>query len=510
MIFNRFVLDNYLVTGEGQRMLDIFEHFFEVIKDNRIDDFKWVVNKIRLKPIGEYINIDFDNLKNIFEDIDLEDLNQKNTSSDEAYDDFWGLINVWLSIQFPEVQEGDDFSNRQAKEILPLMTVISVDLFLRNPNFFFPYFYEDHFFQLENTFKYFNIEMPEEPPKNNYWDRLEFYWDLCLSLNDFKKKYNLTPAECCVLLYGFIPNMLPNFISQEKLPEPTHVYITGASPEDTKNMKHHPMDKFYWAGNPLTMRGDIVLIYSLTPHKAITAVSRTITASYFDPFSYYANRIWIGESLLIPHVSFSELKNNAVWKDKGLVKANMQGVGGRECSSAEYDALLAMLEAKGFDISGLPRLMRPEWVLSDTLKNERDVERYMLEPLLERLGFSDEDWVRQMSVRMGRGERNYPDYALLANTKKGQESARFIWEAKYSITNDKQLEDAFLQAKSYALRLSAVGLGLAAQEGFWVSWEADRFELKKIRFFPWSELADIDAFGRLLHLIGRDILVKKR
>jgi hypothetical protein len=70
-----------------------------------------------------------------------------------------------------------------------------------------------------------------------------------------------------------------------------------------------------------------------------------------------------------------------------------------------------------------------------------------------------------MPVRMGRGERIYPDYALLPRQVRGEESAEFIWEAKYRIPDRKKLINDFYQAKSYALRLGARGLGLVSIEG---------------------------------------------
>ena len=45
-----------------------------------------------------------------------------------------------------------------------------------------------------------------------------------------------------------------------------------------------------------------------------------------------------------------------------------------------------------------------------------------------------------MTLRMGRNDRVFPDYALFANDRRGEESARFIWEAKYRIANERQLK----------------------------------------------------------------------
>ena len=46
------------------------------------------------------------------------------------------------------------------------------------------------------------------------------------------------------------------------------------------------------------------------------------------------------------------------------------------------------------------------------LGNQRDVKVQLVDPLLRRAGLESGDWVRQLAVRMGRGERVYPDYAI--------------------------------------------------------------------------------------------------
>jgi hypothetical protein len=85
------------------------------------------------------------------------------------------------------------------------------------------------------------------------------------------------------------------------------------------------------------------------------------------------------------------------------------------------------------------------------LSCERDVEIHLIEPFLQRLGYSDADWIRQMPVKMGRGERNYPDYAVGALATRGEESAQMVLESKYQLTAKRQFVDAVLQTKSYAL-----------------------------------------------------------
>jgi hypothetical protein len=67
---------------------------------------------------------------------------------------------------------------------------------------------------------------------------------------------------------------------------------------------------------------------------------------------------------------------------------------------------------------------------------------------------------------MGRDAPYYPDHAFHASLKKkGEESAGMVLEAKYRLATRFDLEEAYIQAKSYALRLQSQVLVLAAGHG---------------------------------------------
>ena len=112
----------------------------------------------------------------------------------------------------------------------------------------------------------------------------------------------------------------------------------------------------------------------------------------------------------------------------------MQGINGRNIPKKYYDHLLALLEKKGQDISLLPKLENDNIELLE-LTNERDVEVHLLEPLLIKIGYQENDWMRQMKLRMGRGDRVYPDYVIFPNDERNNESGYWIWEAKYTISS---------------------------------------------------------------------------
>ncbi len=141
---------------------------------------------------------------------------------------------------------------------------------------------------------------------------------------------------------------------------------------------------------------------------------------------------------------------------------------------------------------------------SDGLKNERDVELNLLEPLLGKLGFAETDWIRQFPLRMGRGERNYPDYILGGNPQPGEENAFAVIECKFDIDTSKALKETFIQAKSYALRLQAKVLTLAARRGLWVfQVRSDGFSLDHFTFNAWEELSHPDELHRISLVMGK-------
>jgi hypothetical protein len=401
------------------------------------------------------------------------------------------------------IQNSKDISIR---ELLAYITVISIVMYTLLPEYFFPYFFLDHFFKLEAIFNEFGIPLPPIPSKVKHEERLYYYFELCKALYEFRKNIGLSPVELNVFLYYFSKHIVDDFdIREEELPSPTKVYISGATKEDCTGIiaQANPATKSLWAGNVNTLPGDIIIIYGCTPFSQINSIWRAISKGFLDPFSYWFNLIWVGHPVKIPGIGYQELVEDKIWSAKPIVKSHMQGVSGVQCTVEEYNAIIKLAKKKGFDVKTLPKITGPQLLIKHELNNERDIEMYLLEPLLNKLGFTEKDWVRQMPVRMGRGERIYPDYAIRANQKRGEETAEFIWEAKYRITNQKQLKEAFFQAKSYALRLSAKGMALAAMEGIWLSYQDDNFYFDKILNYSWEELNKPDIFSKILLEINK-------
>jgi hypothetical protein len=227
--------------------------------------------------------------------------------------------------------------------------------------------------------------------------------------------------------------------------------------------------------------------------------------AHANPFFFYHFQARIGHCQKVPTLSLETLRTNSIISKSGIVKKNFQGVNGYPVTYEEYQEMLRLWAEKGFDVELLPKL-QPLPGIDDSilLADERDVEQYLVEPLLDKLGFKSKDWMRQMPIRMGRGERYYPDYCFFPNTRRGEESAVMVLEAKWSIHNARELREAFLQARSYAVRLQANRFILAAKEGIWVFESLSvGFREDKHHFFSWQDLTNPDTLHRLLLLTGR-------
>lgn len=489
MQFTRFVFDNYLQTDEGREALQFFKSFPKYVTEGDPNNtIKRFVDNLLLIPLAnEWYHFD------------------QAFPQEVMYNDFEEFSeDVINRIRQTLVEDGGTF-----RDILEDIPNFSVSLYAESQQFAFPYLYPVHFFRIQEICDILGILLPPLPAKTRYEDKCLFYLKLCKVFYEFRCQFQLSPDEFCVLLYCFAQHFLSNPLCDE-LPTPLKSYIVGAnSGIDEEYLRTiSPMSVRYWQGNIETKLGDIILMYELSPKSQIGSVWRAITPGYDDPFRYYSGVIWIAHPTSIPPITLNELRENPVWSQKGLVKANMQGVAGRPCSQEEYTALLDILRHKNFDISLLPTLTNGAPNIDILLLNERDVEIYLLEPFLKRLGLNERDWIRQMPLRMGRGIRYYPDYVIHADTERGNEKGAIVCEAKFRIPNNKQLKEDFFQAKSYARRLDCLGLILASCEGVWLSLAQDDYNFEKLLFLGWGELVNPDIFSGFK--IELDKLLKRR
>jgi hypothetical protein len=399
--------------------------------------------------------------------------------------------------------------------------LVSWGLYFACSEFFLPYlfvpWYGDGmtFYALEEICTRFNIALPSLPPKRDQLGKALYYGQLMRAFYEFRQLHNLSPAEMCAFLYDFGLNVIEQRESEE-LPEPSKVWLIkggkgGKGDLEFVDQATNSTVAYRWGGNLEIRSGDILLMYLLSPRSHIHSIWRALSDGFADPFFHYHDAVAIGSMVKTKPVTFQEMKSDPILGQKGLIRANLQGASGDPFSVEEYDAILSIMERKGQDISLLPRLEPLNYPDSAEINNERDVEKFLIEPFLERLGYTEDDWIRQMSIKMGRGERNYPDYAFGATTKRGEESASMVLEAKYRIGTRKELRDAFYQAKSYALRLQAKRIVLCALDGVWIfEYRRNDFNLEDFVHKTWNELSHPDTLHEVSLVIGRKEVLESR
>lgn len=382
-------------------------------------------------------------------------------------------------------------------EIFSNIEAFSGSLFKLFPDHFVPFMYRGKFDRFASLCAFFGIPIPPPPGKVKKRERACYYLRINEALQEFRNRHGLTSTELVAFLYDFAPRMMASQEDRD-LPPPSKVWFTmggiGGNADFEFLDQATPDSVSWWQGNSDTKRGDVILMWCVSPRSYLHSVWRAVDDGFVDPFFYFYSAIRIGPCINVPPIPFKEFMTDPRLGSNPFVKSHFQGAGGKPFPLEDYLRILEILAGKGFDTSSLPVPPRHAFVFGDSIQSERDVELQLIEPLLSRLGYTAADWLRQMPIRMGRGERNYPDYAVSPVTTRGEESAGFLIEAKLSIATRKQLEDAYLQGKSYGLRLQAHSFALAAQEGVLAVQGIRQF---RVRSQPSLDLGGLGASRRV-------------
>jgi len=260
----------------------------------------------------------------------------------------------------------------------------------------------------------------------------------------------------------------------------------------------------FWQANPETKKGDILVHYETSPISAITHIWRAQTDGVVDPFFYYYANSYIGNGIEIPYITLKELESDEYFSKHPLIRKKFQGVNGWAISNDDYLRLLYLIRNKGFDTTILPTLQAPEPPQGIELHNERDVEVNLLEYYLNQIGYSEnKDFIRQLPIKAGRGNRIYPDYALHYDNKRGYEKAKILIEAKYHLKNNKEIEDAFKQARSYANLLESEKIILCDKYGLIIYLKKGSFDRYNYEKVYWNDLQNPDVYNKFVNILKK-------
>ncbi len=378
---------------------------------------------------------------------------------------------------------------------------------------FKPMLWPTHFNYLLKCCDVLDIDMPDMPRSKDYKDYLMYYYDICVAWKSFQEENSLTDAEFCACLYGFAPMYMQN-TEKTELPQPTNVWLTGAGGKadfiylDT--LGEGCQTEQIWSCDERTRRGDIIVMYCTSPRSYIHSIWRADSGGMFNPFDYYHCRTTICNGIETPHITFNDLKQDTYFANVPIVRRNLQGVNGIELSSQDYNELIRLIKEKGSDTPLLPRLFVGEQIDFGEIKLEKDVEENILIPLLNKLGYTEQDWDRQLSQKAGRGLKAIPDFVFFPKGEKHFASAPMVIEAKLDMSSVIELQKAFKQGLSYARMLRSQIMGICDKERLilYAVNENGKADIENPIFENhWQTIYNDEVIGgKLSKLIGREVI----
>lgn len=349
-----------------------------------------------------------------------------------------------LEIWYTEIQDEEIIRSTKKKDCLvqkgnyralnSLMHIISSRLYNVN-GFFKPIFFSDHFNWIQRNCELLEIAIPDVPRTKDYRKYTMYYLELCEAFMAFQEENNLTDAEFLCYLYLFADEHIDDN-RDSQLPRPTNVWMTGANPYDFECLENGEITDSAWACNEKTQRGDIIIVYAVTPNSCFHSIWRADSGGCFNPFNYYHCRTTVVDCHPIPHVTFKEFMADPILSNFTIGRKKLQGVNGFELSASEYSAFLNYLADKGCNTEELPQLvMNTDWerpeIVKGTGEPEKQVENKFIIPLLrDVLGYKEGDYTQQARHKSGRKEKSIPDFVFFQSGEHGLEHCPFLIEAK--------------------------------------------------------------------------------
>lgn len=94
----------------------------------------------------------------------------------------------------------------------------------------------------------------------------------------------LVHMKCVLFLYDFASNFIKD-AQNEELPDPSKVWLILAGTWDFDFLdKATQTSTNQWGGNIATRRGDILLMYEVSPRSCIQTIWRASSDGFIDPF----------------------------------------------------------------------------------------------------------------------------------------------------------------------------------------------------------------------------------
>ena len=219
-----------------------------------------------------------------------------------------------------------------------------------------------------------------------------------------------------------------------------------------------------WSGRKEMQTGDLAFMYRTAPRSAITDIYEVKSDPLFNPWSGWGGfDVDMKKVCTIKDISFSEMKNDRVLRQWGIVKRNFVGTVTEPIPHSAYNQLLTKIP---------PNIQRkhnlkPEPVAtigrSGQFALEAEFDEEVISPLLRRWGFKYKYQFACLFRIGSQYHRGWVDFYV-----SDQNGPLTLFEDKLRILNDRDLKFAVDQAKSYALLLGLPSFVVASPEGMWL------------------------------------------
>lgn len=504
----------YKETQQGKNVISMFNMDCENWGDNIISMFELSKSKGNLIDL-QYI---FPQLQLFATNIESKKLIPEGEISREAFNTFIQNLELhYFDDSDNDFVLTDDIAIKRGdyRRLNSLLHILSTYLFASVDSFFKPIIYPNRFDIIQQNCELLGIELPDIPQTKDYSAYMMFYYDMCTTFAEFQEKYKLSDEDFCACLYDYAETLGEENTISSELPRPTNIWFVGASKADMQayNDNSFNEDIQIWQCNERTRRGDIIVLYALSPYSYIHSIWRAKSGGFFNPFDIYQTRTTICGCQEIPAISSKELKEHPYFKQLPIVRKNLQGINGVELSATDYQELLKLLKEKGCDIATLPQLIEiTDWVKPEITKGypEKQVEEKILIPVLEKLEYTPSDWSRQLEQKAGRGLKAIPDFVFFPKGELHMHNAPLVIEAKYDMSSCKEYDKAFRQALSYARMLRSKVMGICDEHRLVLYKVTDLGSADKtspIYEAQWAVInTDVVMFNKLQKLIGKSII----
>ena len=272
-------------------------------------------------------------------------------------------------------------------------------------------------------------------------------------------------------------------------------WIMATGEQNFKSLDTEP--EVNWSGREEMQEGDLVFMYRQTPRKAIADLYYVSQEPWFDPFGGWTG-FWVPLRKItsIKDITMVDMKHDEVLKQWSFVKTSSQGVSTAPMPYFAYNRLLELIDEnikKEFNLTPEITTISAQTKNIIEFKDEKDFEDKVIDPLLKRWGFKHH---RQYPCEFAIGSQHHTCQVDFLVKDSNNENIT-LFEDKIRIANEKELNRAVLQAKSYALQLGMGGFVVASPEGFWI-YKLSRNKEELIEVISSDKVKEIEEMKSLI------------